>query len=217
MSFDPLDTARRALWISGAQWAGKTTVARNLAARHGLTVYLYDRHDARAHDDRRIADRLRRSENPDGLPPDQYWVERTPEEMATEALAGFSRRFEWALDDLSALYSPRPVIADGWGLRPELVSPLVNSLRQILVMVPTEEFRRHQLQNLPRAATIGIEVRDPERAQRNRVDRDRLIARDAVHHARRLGIRVIEVDGSQNSDAVTAIAEDHFRPFLDGD
>ncbi|MDM4777829.1 hypothetical protein [Micromonospora sp. b486] len=57
MNFDPLATARRALWVGGAQWAGKTTLAVTLALRYGLTAYLYDRHDARGHDDRRIADR----------------------------------------------------------------------------------------------------------------------------------------------------------------
>ncbi|MGC4771942.1 hypothetical protein ACLQ25_23600 [Micromonospora sp. DT44] len=55
MEFDATATARHALWIGGGQWAGKSTVAVNLALRHGLTAYLYDRHDARGHDDRRIA------------------------------------------------------------------------------------------------------------------------------------------------------------------
>ena len=51
----PFTTIRTALWIGGAQWPGKSTVARLLAMRHGLTAYHYDYHDARAHNDRRIA------------------------------------------------------------------------------------------------------------------------------------------------------------------
>ena len=35
--------------------AGKSTVARLLAVQYGLTVYQYDYHDARRHNDRRIA------------------------------------------------------------------------------------------------------------------------------------------------------------------
>ncbi|MCI4064116.1 hypothetical protein MRQ36_16515 [Micromonospora sp. R77] len=66
MDFDPLATARRALWIGGAQWAGKTTLAVTLALRHGLTAYLYDRHDARGHEDRRVADRVRLGDPPAG-------------------------------------------------------------------------------------------------------------------------------------------------------
>ncbi|MEE3919593.1 hypothetical protein V2I01_18300 [Micromonospora sp. BRA006-A] len=118
MDFDPLATARRALWIGGAQWAGKTTLAVTLALRYGLTAYLYDRHDARGHDDRRIADRIRRGEPPDGPDAEATWVTTDPERMAAETLAGFPRRFEWVLDDLSALVSGRRVVAEGWGCGP---------------------------------------------------------------------------------------------------
>jgi adenylylsulfate kinase-like enzyme len=57
-TWDPFATVRRTLWIGGAQWAGKSTVARILAHRHGLTAYHYDYHDARGHEDRRIARRV---------------------------------------------------------------------------------------------------------------------------------------------------------------
>ncbi|MGH8963771.1 MAG: hypothetical protein ACRDXB_00315, partial [Actinomycetes bacterium] len=63
-------------------------------------------------------------------------------------LANFPVRFEWALDDLRCLVSGRPIIAEGWGLRPELVAPIIDSPRQMIVMVPTPEFRDHQLHNL---------------------------------------------------------------------
>lgn len=53
--WDPLGTLRNALWIGGGQWAGKSSAARILALRYGLTAYHYDYHDARGHDDRRIA------------------------------------------------------------------------------------------------------------------------------------------------------------------
>ncbi|MFF7250947.1 hypothetical protein ACFZBU_44620 [Embleya sp. NPDC008237] len=211
---DPFGTLRRALWIGGGQWAGKSTVARLLAVRHCVTVYHYDHHDARAHNDRRIARRVRRGEPPAETDPDKVWVHPTPEEMATETLAGFPDRFEWALDDLRALVSGHPIIAEGWGLRPELVAPLVDSPRRMVVMVPTPEFRRHQLRELPRAASLGHRVSDPVRAQANRLARDRLVAEDAVRTAHRLGIRVIEVDGSRDAAAIADIVADHFGPYL---
>ena len=40
MEFDPLATARRALWIGGGQWAGKSSVAVNLALRPTLDELL---------------------------------------------------------------------------------------------------------------------------------------------------------------------------------
>ncbi|MEV7552487.1 hypothetical protein AB0N89_22990 [Amycolatopsis sp. NPDC089917] len=211
---DPFGTLKQALWICGGQWAGKSTVARLLAHRHGITVYHYDFHDARAHQDRRVARRVR-----DGLPaadpePDTVWVDTTPERMAAGTIAGFPARFEWALDDLRALVSGRPILAEGWGLRPELVAPLLDSPRRMIVMVPTDDFREHQLRVLPRAAAVVQRVSDPERAQHNRIERDRLVAEDAVRGAEELGIRVLWIDGSQDAEAVADVVEEHFDPYL---
>ncbi|MFB4305609.1 hypothetical protein [Actinomadura sp. GTD37] len=211
---DPFGTLRRALWIGGGQWAGKSTVARLLAVRYGLTAYQYDYHDARGHNDRRIALRIKQDRPPADPDPDASWVNTTPADMAAETLAGFPTRFEWALDDLRALVSGRPVIAEGWGLRPELVAPIIDSPRQMVVMVPTEAFRDRQVRELARAAAIGGDVSDPARAQRNRLERDRLVAGDAVRSARRLGIRVIEVDGARDAAAVADLVAEQFRPYL---
>jgi hypothetical protein len=149
--WDPLGTLRNALWIGGGQWAGKSSVARILALRYGLTAYHYDYHDARGHDDRRIAHRIRHGEPPFGPDPEQAWVHTPPEQMAADTLASFPIRFEWALDDLRGLVSGRPIIAEGWGLRPELVGPIIDSPRRMVVMVATEAFRERQLGELPRS------------------------------------------------------------------
>ncbi|UBU09345.1 hypothetical protein [Nonomuraea gerenzanensis] len=214
MTWDPFGTLGNTLWIGGGQWAGKSTVARLLAQRYGLTAYHYDYHDARGHEDRRVARRLRLGEPPAGPDPDTMWVRPTPAELAEETLDGFPVRFEWALDDLRGLVSGRPIIAEGWGLRPELVAPIAGSPRRMVVMVPTAAFRERQVRELPRAAAVGAGVSDPDRAQRNRLERDRLVAEDAVRSARGLGIRVIEVDGALDAGAVAGQVADHFRPYL---
>lgn len=212
--WDPFGTLREALWIGGGQWAGKSTVARLLAAEYGVTAYHYDYHDARAHNDRRVARRISLGEPVADPDLDSVWVHPSPEEMAAETLAGFPIRFEWALDDLRSLVSGHPIIAEGWGLRPNLVAPIIDSPRRMIVMVPTDEFREHQLQALPRAAAFEQLVSDPARAQANRIARDRLVAEDGVRTARELGIRVIEVDGTRDADAVAEIVAEHFSPYL---
>lgn len=212
--WDPHGSLRRMLWIGGAQWSGKSTVAEIIARWHGLTVYHYDYHDARGHQDRRIARRVALGEPVDDPDPEHVWVEQSPEEMASETLAGFPVRFAWALDDLRALFTGRSAIAEGWGLRPELVAPLLDSLRRMVVLVPTEDFRRHQLRTLPRAGAVNVPVTDPARAQANRIARDRLVAEDAVRNAHRLGIRVIEVDGTRDATAVAAQVAEQFAPYL---
>ncbi|HEX8345584.1 MAG TPA: hypothetical protein VF657_12755 [Actinoplanes sp.] len=214
MPWDPFSTLQHALWIGGGQWAGKSTVAGILAERHGITHYHYDYHDARGHLDRRIARQLRRGETPVEPDAESTWIRSTVEQAVDEALAVFEERFQYVQDDLRALMSPRPIIADGWGLRPELVAPLTSSPQRMVVMVATEEFRQRQLRQSARAGALRQDVTDPELAQRNRIARDRLIAEDAVRNAERLNIRVIEVDGSRDAQAMADLVADHFRDFL---
>jgi uncharacterized protein (DUF58 family) len=118
------------------------------------------------------------------------------------------------LDDLQALTAGRPVIAEGWGLRPHLVARLIEAPDRMVVMVPTEEFRQHQTRVLPRAMRLGSRVSDPERAEQQRLARDRLVAADAVRTARQCGIEVIEVDGGQDAATVADTVAGHFRPYL---
>ncbi len=213
-SWDPFGTLANTLWICGGQWAGKSTVVRILAKRFGVTAYHYDYHDGRGHNDRRIALRARNGEPLDAPDPEWVWVEQPPEEMAQDTIDSFGARFEWVLDDLRGLVTGRPLIAEGWGLRPDLVAPMLDSPRRMLVMVPTEEFRAHQLRTLERARATSFQVSDPERAQRNRVARDRLVADEAVRAARRHRMRVVDVDGSRDAEAVADLVADHFEPYL---
>jgi hypothetical protein len=61
---------------------------------------------------------------------------------------------------------------------------------------------------------LGSRASDPERAQQQRLARDRLVAADAVRTARQCGIEVIEVDGGRDAAAVADIVAGHFRPYL---
>ncbi|MGA8117079.1 MAG: hypothetical protein WCA46_25875 [Actinocatenispora sp.] len=214
MAFDPFGTVRQALWIGGAQWAGKSTVADLLAHRHGITAYHYDFHDARGHWDRRAADAARRGEPYADFDPESCWVDTTPARMAEDAQRIFRTRFDYTLDDLRALVSPRPILAEGYGLRPELVAPLLDSPRRMVVLVPSAGFVEHQVATLDRARGVSTKVSDPVRAQRNRLDRDRILAADAVESARRHGIRVVTVDGSRDAEAVGDLVADHFADYL---
>ena len=184
MTWDPLGTIGNARWIGGGQWAGKTTVAGILARRHGLTVYRHDYPASRSHLDRAAASQARAGESVTGFDPDWAFVQRNPRAMAAEVLAEFADRFEWA---------------------PELVATIGGAERMV-VLVPTEKFRRHQIATLPRAGRLGSQVSDPGLGQRNRVDRDRLIAEDAAQSAARHGVPVIEVDGSRDANGVADLA-----------
>ena len=61
---------------------------------------------------------------------------------------------------------------------------------------------------------MSLPVSDPDLAVRNRMERDRIVAQDAVDQAHRLGIRVIEVDGTRDADGVADLVADHFSAYL---
>ncbi|WP_034264143.1 hypothetical protein [Actinospica robiniae] len=211
--WDPFGTLHAALWIGGAQWAGKSTVSNILATRHGLTAYHYDYHDARGHLERRAARRARAG-SPDGEYPGPDWAGSTPDALAEESLAIFADRLEFVFDDLRALVSPHPLLAEGFGLRPEALAPMLDAPDRMIIMVPTEEFRQHQIRTLPRASTVTVDVGDPELAQANRVERDRLLAEHAARAAREHGVHVLEIDGSRDAEAIADDVARHFAAHL---
>jgi hypothetical protein len=134
--------------------------------------------------------------------------------MAASDQRIFEERFRMTLDDISQLPSEPPILAEGWGLRPSLLAPLLESPRRAIFLVPTEEFRTYQIGALARAAAVGARTTDPDHAQRNRLERDRLLAADVVESARTFGLRTILVDGDVALEEVAAHVEEHFRPFL---
>lgn len=213
MEWTPDGTIRNALWIGGGQWAGKTTVSALLSDRYGLTHYHYDAHAAHGHEDRRLAALIRRGERPAETDWESYWVGEDPRATAKWVLANFPDYFAWVLDDLRALVSPYPIVAEGWGLRPELVAE-VTDRRRMVVLAPTDEWQEHQAATVPRAGAVSARVSDPARAQRNRLERDRLITADAVRQAGRLGIRVITVDGTRGPKQITDEVAAHFSGFV---
>jgi hypothetical protein len=56
---------------------------------------------------------------------------------------------------------------------------------------------------VPRAGAVTAPVSDPARAQRNRIERDRLITAEAVRTADGLGVRVITGDGTRGPEQIT--------------
>jgi hypothetical protein len=82
-------------------------------------------------------------------------------------------------------------------------------------LVPTEAFREQQIREVERARSLGIGgLSDPERAQRNRLARDAILASEVVEDAHRLGLHVIEVDGSEDESAIATRLESQFGPLL---
>ncbi len=202
-------------WIGGSTDSGKTSVAKALAARHGWQEYHYD-----------LLDRLEwpghwaridpvRHPNvfaARGRSRDEAWVKTTPDEMVAEWLTTTPERFQLTLEDLSALASTPPVVAEGYGLLPDLVLPLLGSDRQAIWLVSTDEFKRASYER--RGKGRFADTSDPARARRNHIGRDLLLATHVRRRALDLGLTVVDVDGSRGLEETVARVEAHFEPWI---
>jgi hypothetical protein len=193
-------------WIGGGSGAGKSTVARQRAADHGLRLYHtepFSKFVARA--------------DPGATPllhgfmamdMDERWVNRPPEVML-QTFHGFQGEgFDLVLDDLRALPPDPPVLAEGFSLLPRLVAPLLSRPRQAVWLLPTPEFRRAAFDSRGSTWTIPNKTSDPQRALANLLVRDRLFTEELRAQARASQLQTVDVDGSVGvAESVARVGE----------
>jgi hypothetical protein len=183
------------LFIGGGTGGGKTTLARGLAAKHGLRV-LYVDSFWYAHAER--AGEI-------GPEPDVQWLAWTP---ATQA-ADFERisrlMLGYVLEDLPSLPEQPAVLVEGPQVLPDLLPPAANAV----FLIPTPEFQRAVLSPRPMPSS------DPKRALQARLAKDRLYADRIAALARDCGFPVLEVDGSREPEELLADVEDVFAAALE--
>lgn len=200
----------QALWLGGSTCAGKTTVARRLAALHGLRLYCcddaFEDHRARARPDRhpgfhRIMD----------LTGPELWS-RPAERQVEDLLAFYRDGFELILEDLRALPPGPPVLVEGTGLLPDALHPVLAEPWRALFLISTPAFRRRIYPG--RGAWVREELAgtgDPEETFARWMTRDDTLARLRADRAAALGLGVLEVDGRLTIDETVALAERHLR------
>ncbi|MCM3225970.1 ArpU family phage packaging/lysis transcriptional regulator [Terribacillus saccharophilus] len=131
-------------WIGGSPCAGKTTIARKLAAEYGFTYYkcddCYDDHMSRS--------------TPDQQPnmykiKDQTWNQvwstqfcsLSVEEQIEDVIRVYEEQFSLILEDLLSRPKTTPILVEGAALLSNLVAPLLTDLNHAIWLVPTPEFQ----------------------------------------------------------------------------
>lgn len=202
------------LWIGGSTDAGKTTVSRVLATTHGWQEYHYDRFDRLewpGHWARIDATRHPHLNAMRGKTRDASWVETMPEEMVADWLRSTPERFALSLEDLRAMPTSPPIVAEGYGFLPDLVLPMLSSPHQAIWLVSTEAFKRASYER--RGKGRFADTSDPERARRNHISRDLLLADYILHRARDLGMTVIEIDGTISIEEIASLVDADFVSY----
>lgn len=190
---------RHVYWIGGGTGAGKSTIARRLAARHGLQLYVTD--DV-------MSDHASRSTPEDSpflsefkaMDMDERWVNRSPETMLETFHWFRGESFNLVVEDLLRLPREPCVIAEGFRLLPHLVKPLLAMPSQAVWLLPTPDFRRAAIDSRGSTWDIARKTSDPERALRNLLERDRMFTRRLYEQTKPLQLRVIEVDITMTED-----------------
>ena len=197
-------------WIGGGSGAGKSTIARRIAAQHGLCVYATDEV---------MADHARRSSHEDcpllhkfvGMDMDERWVNRSPKTMLETFHWFRGEGFNLIIDDLLRLSRERGVIVEGFRVLPHLVQPLLSVPTRAVWLLPTPEFRHTVVQSRGGSAWGFLaKTTDPERALRNLLERDRMFTDFLREETARLGLPAIEVDTTTTEDDLTQRVTDVF-------
>ncbi|TDD53247.1 hypothetical protein E1286_07415 [Nonomuraea terrae] len=186
-------------WIGGGSGAGKSTIARRMAARHGLRLYATD--DV-------MADHAGRS-TPEECPflsefaamdMDERWVNRSPEVMLETFHWFRGEGFGLIVDDLLRLPREPGVVVEGFRLLPRLVKPLLAMPGHAVWLLPSPDFRRAAFGSRGSLWEIARKTSDPARALRNLLVRDQLFTERLHEEAQRLELDVIEVDTTMTED-----------------
>lgn len=186
-------------WVGGGSGAGKSTIARRLAAQHGLRLYATDavmaEHAGRS--TRRDAPFLNEFK---GMGMDERWVNRSPEVMLETFHWFRGEGFGMIIEDLLRLPADPGVIAEGFRLLPRFVEPLLTTPDHAVWLLPTPEFRRAAFDSRGSLWEIARKTSEPERALRNLLERDRMFTERLHEETERLELRVIEVDITMTED-----------------
>jgi 2-phosphoglycerate kinase len=200
---------RNVYWIGGGSGAGKSTVARRLAAAYDLSVYATD--DV-------MLDHARRSTSEDApeltrfmeMGMDERWVNRSPERMLDTFHWYRGEAFELIVEDLLRSPADAGVVAEGFRLLPHLVKPLLGDRTRAVWLLPSPRFRWAAFSSRGTAWDIANRTSDPERAQRNLLERDRMFTDRLAAEARRLGLPAVEVD-TMSEEALFRLVAEKFR------
>jgi hypothetical protein len=204
----------RVLWIGGAPDAGKSSVARIVATKFGLWWYNFDYFEP-AHIERMDAAAHPATAAFLAMTLDERWVLRSVEAMTRTTIAMWRERFALMVEDLLAWPHDGPILAEGPGLFPECVAPLLSNPRQALWLVPDDTFKRAVYPTRENKIATSVQTSDPPRARSNMIGRDLMLGEHIKDQAHALGLTVFDVDGTRSIDDMAAATEEHFRPLLD--
>ncbi len=197
-------------WIGGGSGAGKSTIARRIAAKHDLRVYASDEV---------MADHARRSTREDApllhkfmaMDMDERWVNRSPKTLLDTFHWFKGEGFNLIVEDLLCFPREPGIVVEGFRLLPRLVQPLLFEPAHAVWLLPTPAFRQAVFESRGGSAWGFLaKTTDPERALRNLLERDRMFSDVLREETARLQLPAIDVDATITEDDLVRRVTDLF-------
>ena len=198
-------------WIAGASCAGKSTIARRIAAQYDFHVYATD--DV-------MSDHARRSSAEDApllhrfmaMDMDERWLNRSPQTLLETFHWFQGEGFDMIVEDLLGLPREPAVIVEGFRPLPRLVKPLLSEVSRAVWLLPTPAFRQSVIESRggPSWGFLA-KTSNPERALRNLLERDRMFTDLLREETARLKLPAIEVDVETTEDDLFKRVTEVFR------
>ena len=180
-------------WIGGSPCAGKSSIARLLAARHGLVHFECDA-------------RVPSPPDPPELPTCER-LARPPQWQASREVEFYRGRFDGLL---ASLPPDDRVLVEGADLLPDLLGAHGVPISKAIWIVPTPDFQLRHYAAREWVEGYVAECPDPAQAFANWMRRDMLFAEYVRAQAAMVGGRVVVIDGTHSIEETTQLVEDHF-------
>jgi hypothetical protein len=184
---------RHVYWVGGASGAGKSTIARRLADKHGLRLYSTDEAMA-SHSSRFLPEDCPFLTEFKKMSMDERWVNRSPQTMLATFHWFRGEGFGLIVEDLLELPPNEAIIVEGFRLLPEFVRPLLYRPNQGIWLIPTPEFRLAAFKSRGTLWSIAEKTNNPKRALSNLLERDRLFTIRLEEMIETAGVAAIKMD-----------------------
>ena len=196
-------------YIGGSPCSGKSTIAEMLAAEYDFAYYRVDEF-LYSHMEAAAAAGKPHSALNLSFNFEQMWM-RDPQLQYDEEIAIYAEILPYALRDISAMDTKKPIIAEGAGFMPELMAAENVGSSHYICIAPTEEFQREKYAQRPWIGEFLKGCTDPKAAFDNWMSRDVLFAKHVLETAQKTGYAAILVDGEQSVEENFKIAAEVFR------
>ena len=198
-----------AYFIGGSPCSGKSTIAEQLSKNYNLEYLKIDDYE-QAHIEKASPERHPIMYKWSQMSWNEIWM-RSVQKQIEEEIEFYRERFPMILSELNKFRSDSKVILESAALLPELLKELNLEKHRVIYLIPSKEFQVKHYSKRTFKNGILEQCNQPELAFKNWMERDHLFGRRVREQAKKLGYKVIDVDGRRSIEENLKLVKDYFR------